>query len=138
MISDLISYLVQILDLSFETTKEIDLIELDLLKAKLYEQFWSTYSVKELNPWADNLNRRSKKNIFRQYEKRLVLKWIDFYWSKHLENMNFLKDAVTWEAYAQKDPFIKYEEQAATSFNITFKQCRDVIIYQLLSTYNHF
>ena len=47
--------------------------------------------------------------------------------------MNFLKDAVTWEAYAQKDPFIQYEEQAFFLFNKTFKQCRDAIIYDLLS-----
>jgi preprotein translocase subunit SecA len=133
LISDLIYYLVQVLDLSFETTKEIDLNEIAFLKAKLYEQFWSVYSVKELNAWIYDLNRRVRKKLFRKHEKQLVLKWIDFYWSKHLENMNFLKDAVTWEAYAQKDPFIKYEEQAETSFNKTFKQCRDVIIYQLLS-----
>jgi preprotein translocase subunit SecA len=125
-VSNRIYYLVHILNLSLETTKHIELEELDVSKALLYEQFWAIYSLRELNFWFYDLE------LFRRYEKLVVLKYTDLYWSKHLENMNFLKDAVTWEAYAQKDPFIKYEELAYTSFSNTFKQCRDAIIYDLL------
>jgi preprotein translocase subunit SecA len=114
------------LNLSFESLKERPLDNLARLKASVNEEFWSMYSWKELSFWLYDLE------IFNQYQKLMVLKSIDLYWSKHLENMNFLKDAVTWEAYAQKDPFIQYEEQAYRSFNTTFKQCRDSIIYGLL------
>ncbi len=120
-----IYYILHSLNLSLETNNNTT--KLTKLKALLYEQFWSVYSIKELNFWFYDLE------LFRRYEKLVVLKYIDLYWSKHLENMNFLKDAVTWEAYAQKDPFIQYEEQAYTLFNNTFKQCRDAIIYDLLS-----
>ena len=122
-----IYYLFHALNLSIEIKKDNEVIDLDDLKNLLYEQFWSAYSLKELNFWFYDLE------LFRRYEKLVVLKYIDLYWSKHLENMNFLKDAVTWEAYAQKDPFIQYEEQADILFNATFKQCRDAIIYDLLS-----
>jgi preprotein translocase subunit SecA len=123
-VSSRIYYLIHALNLSLETTKQVEVESINLLKALLYEQFWAVYSLKELgSPNFDN---------FRQEEKLIVLSLVDFYWSKHLENMNFLKDAVTWEAYAQKDPFIQYEEQAYTSFNKTFKQCRDAILYKIL------
>lgn len=122
-----IYYLLYSLNLSIEGGKETNLIDLTKLKELLYEQFWSVYSLKELNFWFYDLE------LFRRYEKLVILKYIDLYWSKHLENMKFLKDAVTWEAYAQKDPFIQYEEQASILFYNTFKQCRDAIIYDLLS-----
>lgn len=115
------------LSLSIEKSKDHKPIDFKNLKILLYEQFWSVYSLKELKFYFYDLE------LFRRYEKLVVLKYIDFYWSKHLENMNFLKDAVSWEAYAQKDPFIRYEEKAFFLFNKTFKQCRDAIIYDLLS-----
>lgn len=122
-----IYYLLHALNLSIETIKDENIRDFEKLKTLLYEQFWSQYSLKELNFWFYDLE------LFRRYEKLVVLKVLDLYWSKHLENMNFLKDAVTWEAYAQKDPFLKYEEQASTLFDTTFKQYRDAIIYELLS-----
>lgn len=122
-----IYYLLHALNLSIEVGKETTITDLTKVKALLYEQFWSVYALKELNFWFYDLE------LFRRYEKLVVLKYLDLYWSKHLENMKFLKDAVTWEAYAQKDPFIQYEEQASILFYNTFKQCRDAIIYDLLS-----
>lgn len=121
-------FLLHALNLSIEPGKEIQINDLTKLKALLYEQFWSVYALIELNFWFYDLK------LFRRYEKLVVLKYIDIFWSKHLENMNLLKDAVTWEAYAQKDPFIQYEEQSTILFNNTFKQCRDTIIFNLLST----
>lgn len=120
-------FLLHALNLSIEPGKEIEINDLTKLKSLLYEQFWSVYALKELNFWFYDLE------LFRRYEKLVVLKYIDLFWSKHLENMNFLKDAVTWEAYAQKDPFIQYEEQSTILFNNTFKQCRDAIVFDLLS-----
>lgn len=125
LIPNHIYYLLQALNLSLK--KDIKFTNFKELKTLLYEQFWSIYFLKELNFWFFDIE------LFRRYEKLVVLKYIDIYWSKHLDNMNFLKDAVTWEAYAQKDPFIQYEEQASTLFNNTFKQCRNAIIYALLN-----
>lgn len=123
-----INYLLHTLNLSIETGEDEKTYDIEKLKSLLYEQFWSVYCLKELNFWFYDLE------LFRRYEKLVVLKYLDLYWSKHLENINFLKDSVTWEAYAQKDPFIQYEERANILFNKTFKQCRDDIIYDLLGT----
>lgn len=112
---------------NFLIKQDISLVEVNEYKTKLYEQFWSLYSILEIKFWFYDIK------IFRLYEKLLVLKYIDLYWSKHLDNMNFLKDTVTWEAYAQKDPFIKYEEQASILFTNTFKECRNMIIHNLFT-----
>lgn len=127
--SESISYLIYSFNLSLllETTQNVKNGE--DFKLLLYEQFWSIYALQELNFWFYDFE------LFRDYERCQVLKYIDFYWSKHLEDMNFLRDAVTWSAYAQKDPFIQYEYQASRLFTKTFKQCRDQIIYEILTAY---
>jgi preprotein translocase subunit SecA len=93
----------------------------------LYEQFWALYYLSELSIWF------KKGRFYYYYEKLVVLRYIDIYWSKHIENMNFLRDSVVWEVYAQKDPFIQYEEQASILFTKIFKQCRNEIIDELTS-----
>jgi preprotein translocase subunit SecA len=118
-------YLMQMINVGIY--KDIETLTLEELKTFLTQQFWSTYFLKEISFWFYDIE------LFRRYEKLIVLKYLDIYWSKHLDNMNFLKDAVTWEAYAQKDPFIQYEEEASTLFTNTFKQCRNAIVYTLLN-----
>ena len=71
--------------------------------------------------------------LYQQYQKLMLLKNIDYYWSKHLENMQFLKEAVTWEAYAQKDPFLKYEERAQQVLNLTLKNFRDSTLFDIFA-----
>jgi preprotein translocase subunit SecA len=120
-------YLFYVLNFCIEPINILNLKDITVIKSLLYEQIWSSYSLKELNFWFYDIN------LLGRFEKLIMLKYVDLYWSKHLENMNFLKEAVTYEAYAQKDPFIQYEEQASILFNNTFKQCRDDIVYYLLS-----
>ena len=106
-----------------ENTKDFE-----KLKKSLYEQFWSSYALKELQFWYYNLE------FFRRFEKFIILKYLDLYWSNHLDEVNLLKDAVSWEAYAQKDPFLQYEEQASILFNNNFRECRETIIYHILNS----
>lgn len=124
-ITKYISYIMQILNI--EISKDISLLTKQELKTFLNQQFWSAYFLKEMQFWF------YEKELFQKYEKLVILKYIDIYWAKHLDNMTFLKDSVTWEAYAQKDPFLQYEEQASILFTNTFKQCRNAIIHTLLN-----
>ncbi len=41
--------------------------------------------------------------------KFICLKSIDFFWIEHLENMEYLKDAVRLQAYGGRDPLIEYK-----------------------------
>ena len=45
--------------------------------------------------------------------------------------MNFLLDATSWEGYAQKDPFIQYEERAIDLLSSSLKDCRDLIVFEI-------
>nr|YP_011007336.1 Preprotein translocase subunit secA [Scytothamnus australis]WAM64765.1 Preprotein translocase subunit secA [Scytothamnus australis] len=96
------------------------------LKKFLYEQLWSSYSCKEFRYSCSTDSR-----VFDRYNQLIFLKYIDFYWYKHLENMNFLLDATSWEGYAQKDPFLQYDERATGLLTGVLKDCRDSVVFEI-------
>lgn len=98
------------------------------LKEQLLLQFWSIYEKKELDFSCFDMN------LFSHHQKGLFLKYIDFYWSKHLENMTFLKETVSWQAYAQKDPFLKYEKESIVLLQLAMRNCRDSVILDFLGS----
>nr|YP_011006632.1 Preprotein translocase subunit secA [Halosiphon tomentosus]WAM63777.1 Preprotein translocase subunit secA [Halosiphon tomentosus] len=100
--------------------------KLPKLKKFLYEQLWTSYACKEFRYSCSTDSR-----VLDRYNQLIFFKYIDFYWYKHLENMNFLLDATSWEAYAQKDPFLQYDERATSLLNLTLKDCRDSIIFEI-------
>ena len=103
-----------------------NLKKLSTLKKFLYQQLWSSYTCKEFRYSCSTDSR-----VLDRYNRLIFFKYIDFYWYKHLENMNFLLDATSWEAYAQKDPFLRYDERAISLLNLTLKDCRDSIIFEI-------
>lgn len=103
-----------------------NLDKLDNLKKFLYQQLWSSYACKEFR-----YSCSTDSKVLDRYNRLIFFKYIDFYWYKHLENMNFLLDATSWEAYAQKDPFLRYEERASSLLNLTLKDCRNSIIFEI-------
>ncbi len=103
-----------------------NLDKLSTLKKFLYQQLWSSYVYKEFR-----YSSSTDSRILERYNRIIFFKYIDFYWYKHLENMNFLLDATSWEAYAQKDPFLRYDERAINLLNLTLKDCRDSIIFEI-------
>lgn len=96
------------------------------LKKFLYEQLWSSYTCKEFE-----YSCFTDSRILDRYTQLIFFKYLDFYWYRHLENMNFLLDATSWEAYAQKDPYIQYENSATKLLTLTLKDCRDSIIFEI-------
>ncbi|CAN0310442.1 unnamed protein product [Ectocarpus sp. 6 AP-2014] len=103
-----------------------NLDKLGALKKFLYQQLWASYACKEFRYSCSTDSR-----VLDRYNQLIFFKYIDFYWYKHLENMTFLLDATSWESYAQKDPFLQYEERAINLLNLTLKDCRDSIIFEI-------
>jgi len=103
-----------------------NLDQLPKLKKFLYEQLWASYASKEFQYSCSTDSR-----VLDRYNQLIFFKHIDFYWYKHLENMTFLLDATSWEAYAQKDPFLRYDERAIDLLNTTLQDCRDSIIFEI-------
>ena len=100
--------------------------KLSKLKKFLYEQLWASYACKEFK-----YSCLTDSRVLDRYNQLIFFKHIDFYWYKHLENMNFLLDATSWESYAQKDPFLQYDERATNLLNMTLRDCRDAIIFEI-------
>ncbi|CAM9096975.1 unnamed protein product [Choristocarpus tenellus] len=119
-----ISILLNRLSISTEIIYK-NLNNLSILKKFLNEQLWNTYIRKEFEFSFYDCR------LIHRYCQLLFLKYIDLFWCKHLDNMNFLREAISWEAYAQKDPFIQYEESATDLLNLTLKDCRDAIIFEI-------
>nr|YP_011006208.1 Preprotein translocase subunit secA [Dictyotopsis propagulifera]WAM63212.1 Preprotein translocase subunit secA [Dictyotopsis propagulifera] len=96
------------------------------LKKFLYQQLWSSYTCKEFQ-----YSCFTDSRILDRYTQLIFFKYLDLYWYKHLENMNFLLDATSWEAYAQKDPYIQYETSATKLLSLSLKDCRDSIVFEI-------
>nr|QWK41659.1 preprotein translocase subunit A [Akkesiphycus lubricus] len=103
-----------------------NLDKLSKLKRFLYEQLWASYACKEFRYSCSTDSR-----VLDRYNRLIFFKYIDFYWFKHLENMSFLLDSISWESYAQKDPFLQYDERAINLLNMTLKDCRDSIVFEI-------
>ena len=52
-----------------------------------------------------------KGKNFRQIEKFVYLRSVDYLWMDHLDNMDHLRDSVRLRAYGQKDPLIEYKNE---------------------------
>jgi preprotein translocase subunit SecA len=68
-----------------------------------------------------NKNYREKEEKIgseqmRKLEKLAILQSLDFHWSNHLENMEYLRDAVRLRAYGQRDPLVEYKKEGYLMF----------------------
>jgi len=52
----------------------------------------------------------------RELEKLVLLQCLDFNWMNHLENMEYLRDAVRLRAYGQRDPLVEYKKEGYLMF----------------------
>lgn len=84
-----------------------------LLAVAKYNAFMSQLPVDDMRP---------------TIERNVVLKTIDSYWMRHIDNMEQLKQSIRLQAYAQKDPIIEYKLQANAMFDQMIQQIRlDVV-----------
>jgi preprotein translocase subunit SecA len=58
---------------------------------------------------------------------------LDFYWTEHLERINYIRETINWRAYGQQNPLIEYNEESRKSFKEMFTQIRSTMIYSLLN-----
>lgn len=95
----------------------------------LREQFWLNYDLKEITY---ELLMQTKE--YQNFQKSCFLKAIDYCWSEHLEKMSELREGIVWSAYGQRDPLIKYKQEAYRLFTITLQEIQNYLIFTLLST----
>lgn len=71
-------------------------------------------------------------NDYQEMIKAFTLKVVDTYWTKHIDDMQALRQAVTLQSYAQKDPFQQYQEDGIDLFealkeNIDIDVCKYLV-----------
>ena len=126
-------------------------IRRNLLETNNYEELFLRYleklrgekSLKTYKKiWINFDNFIGKKNL---YQKALVktsksekiLNLMDFYWTEHIERMNYVKDTVNWKAYGQLNPLIEYNLEAIKSFNWMFEEIKECMIYSFIQEARH-
>jgi preprotein translocase subunit SecA len=87
--------------------------------------------------WIDHDLRLAESNLYqlgflKNNHHNNLLSIIDFYWTDHLERMNYIRETVNWRAYGQQNPLIEYNLEAIKSLNLTFEQIRSSMLYCFL------
>jgi len=54
--------------------------------------------------------------IFQEFYKAVLLRAVDTHWMKHIDTMSDLRQAVSLQGYAQRDPLLAYQEQGYSLF----------------------
>ena len=55
-------------------------------------------------------------DLFRGLQSQVMLRFIDSRWMAHLQEMDYLKSAISLRAYGQRDPLVEYREEAHRAF----------------------
>jgi len=96
------------------------------LQVYLLQEFWLTYESKILELEIEY------PGIIQEFERTLILIYMDREWKEHLQKMSLLRDAVGWRKYGQRNPLSEYKEDAYKLFKYRGVVTRHLVIYELL------
>jgi preprotein translocase subunit SecA len=120
---------------------------------KLFNSYASYFSKKKENfsinskqfyseIWISNDLRFAESNFYqigflKSTRATILLSIIDFYWTEHIERMNYIRETINWRSYGQQTPLVEYNMEAFKSFKLMFEQIRSCMIYYFLSNPIH-
>ena len=92
--------------------------------------------------WISNDLRFAESNFYqlgflKSTRATILLSIIDFYWTEHIERMNYIRETINWRSYGQQTPLVEYNMEAFKSFKLMFEQIRSCMIYYFLSNPIH-
>ena len=110
-----------------ESWSQRTLLTGEINKRSFYKEIWISNDLRsaQSNLYQENFLKNNRTEIF--------LAIIDFYWTEHLERMNYLRETITWRAYGQQNPLVEYNTEAFKSFNVMFQQIRSCMLYYSLN-----
>ena len=65
--------------------------------------------------------------LVRGLEKSILLQTLDQMWKEHLQSLDFLKKAIGWRAYGQRDPLNEYKREAFVLFDAMLGRVREQV-----------
>ena len=87
--------------------------------------------------WISNDLRFAQSNLYqsgflKKNQGIILLSIIDFYWTEHIERMNYIRDTINWRSYGQQNPLIEYNTEAFQSYKLMLEQIRASMLYYFL------
>lgn len=95
-------------------------------KSYFFTEFWLAYETKS------NRFASYTEEITNNIERNIILTAIDQIWRDNLQEMNLLRDAVSWRTYGQRNPLSEYKKGAGKMFGRKRKELRFIIINDFL------
>jgi preprotein translocase subunit SecA len=96
-------------------------------KDDFYEEIWISNDLRYAH------SNAYQPGLLKNTRSILILSVIDFYWTEHLERMNYIRETITWRSYGQQNPLVEYNLEAFRSFKLMFQQIRSCMLYYFLS-----
>jgi len=114
-----------LLSQKLKLSKEIITVS-DEFKMKFYPEIWI----------ANDL-RFARSNFYqvgflKNTQNTSLLSIIDFYWTEHIERMDYIRDTINWRSYGQQNPLIEYNTEAFRSYKLMLEQIRVSMLYYFL------
>ena len=96
-------------------------------KNKFYDEIWISNDLRfgQANFYQPGLIKSTRSTI--------ILSIIDFYWTEHLERMNYIRETINWRSYGQQNPLIEYNTEAFNSFKLMFEEIQRCMLYYSLN-----
>jgi preprotein translocase subunit SecA len=85
-------------------------------------RFRKNYFIKESLIGFDNM---------RSIEKSVMLQKLDFFWTEHLSDMEYLRQGIHLRGYAQKDPKLEYKRESFIIFSNMLESLKYEVISEL-------
>lgn len=75
-------------------------------------------------------------DFFKNTRVKKILKSIDFYWTEHIQRIDYIKETINWRSYGQENPLIEYNLQASESLKGMLQELRKYLIYYFTNSSN--
>jgi preprotein translocase subunit SecA len=92
-------------------------------KEKIYQEIWISLDFKMAQ------SNCYQENFFKKNRLTTLLSLFDFYWTEHLERMNYIRETINWRAYGQQNPLVEYNLEAFKSFDFLLEQISSSMLY---------
>ena len=106
------------------TDEDVKSLKLSEFKQRLKEEAAALYEAKEAE--------FPEQEHFREIERVILLKVIDKKWMQHLDDMTQLRQGITLQAYANKDPVVEYKFAGYDMFNEMTNSIREDTVRMLM------
>lgn len=91
-------------------------------------------SFHKLNEWLVGAKEKeiNDPQIFEQVQRSVMLRMIDRNWTTFLTSMEYIKQHIGSESYAQRDPAVEYKKKGVIMFNQMVQNAKKDIVFQFM------